>query len=79
MTGRDDAKAAVLGRIREGWRRHPGGCPRDYDCESLAVVAMSSVRGNRRRYQAVLRIDAASVAATIASLVPSHNGRPTAP
>jgi L-lactate dehydrogenase complex protein LldG len=82
MTGRDDAKAAVLGRIREALATAPHVVvPRDYDCESLGgagdVERFAETIGE---YQAqVLRIDAASVAATIASLIPSHNGRPTAP
>ena len=74
MTGRDDAKTAVLGRIREALAAAPPAAvviPRDYDRESLSGA------GNVERfvetvseYQAqVLRVDAASVAATVASLI----------
>jgi L-lactate dehydrogenase complex protein LldG len=83
MTGRDDAKAAVLGRIREALATAPPKVvvPRDYGRESICgagdVERFAETVGE---YQAqVLRIDAAAAAATIASLNPSHNGRPTAP
>ena len=82
MTGRDDAKRQCWAVSGKRWRRHPQVVvPRDYDCESLGgagdVERFAETIGE---YQAqVLRINAASVAATIASLIPSHNGRPTAP
>ncbi|HEV7418360.1 MAG TPA: LUD domain-containing protein [Mycobacterium sp.] len=75
MTGRDDAKTAVLGRIREALAAAPPApvvIPRHYDRQCLSGA------GNVERfvetvseYQAqVLRVDAASVAATVASLIP---------
>jgi L-lactate dehydrogenase complex protein LldG len=75
MTGRDDAKTAVLGRIREALAAAPPAAvviPRDYDRESLRGAGdVERFMETVREYQAqVLRVDAASVAATVASLIP---------
>ena len=75
MTGRDDAKTAVLGRIREALAAAPPAAvviPRDYDRESLRGAGdVERFEETVSEYQAqVLRVDAASVAATVASLIP---------
>jgi L-lactate dehydrogenase complex protein LldG len=76
MTGGDNAKATVLGRIRAALAAAPPApvvVPRDYDREPL------SGRGDVERfaetvadYRAqVMRIEAASIGATVKSLVPA--------
>jgi L-lactate dehydrogenase complex protein LldG len=75
MTARDDAKTAVLGRIREALATAPPApvvIPRDYNRESLGGAGdVERFAETVSEYQAqVLRIDAASVAATVASLIP---------
>jgi L-lactate dehydrogenase complex protein LldG len=75
MSAADDAKAAVLGRIRAALRAAPPdpvAVPRDYERESLRgtgdveqfVETVSEYRAQ------VLRIDATAIAATVASLIP---------
>jgi L-lactate dehydrogenase complex protein LldG len=73
MTGRD-AKTAVLGRIREALAAAPPPpvvIPRDYDRETISGAGdVERFVETVSEYQAhVLRIDATSVAATVASLI----------
>jgi L-lactate dehydrogenase complex protein LldG len=74
MTGRDDAKTAVLGRITEALAAAPPApvvIPRDYDRQFLSGAGdVERFVETVSEYQAqVLRVDAASVAATVASLI----------
>jgi L-lactate dehydrogenase complex protein LldG len=76
MIGQDTAKATVLGRIRGALAAAPPApvvVPRDYDREPLSGVGdIARFAETVADYRAqVIRIDAAAISATVASLVPA--------